>query len=209
MSTFTGKLKKLSTKTGTGKRGKWALYSGKVEQANGDEYEEWISFGFEKPETDAGEEVEEGNYYEIEAEEDDRGYMKANSIVEIEKPRGKSSSKTSSKSSGKKTVEKEDSCSSYSTQNYIHYQSARSNALTLVELATKLDALPMIETKGKAGQAKRYAELTALVDKLTVQFYNDTNSLRLLETIDDAGAEPVTKDDDGDEEEDAAPGEDD
>ena len=175
MSTFTGKLKKLAVKTGVGKRGAWALYSGKMQKQDGSEYEEWLSFGFEKPK------AEEGGWYEITAEKDDRGYFQVKAVKPIESPKAAVAPSAAA-------VEAVMSAGGPTVQNYIHYQSARSNALSLVELATKLDALPLIQTKGKAGEAKRYEELTALVDKLTVQYYNDTNTLRLLGTVQDAGA---------------------
>ena len=185
-----GYLKKLATKTGSGKRGPWTAYSGKMEKADGTEYQEWISFGFDKPN------VQEGGYYKITTDKDAKGYEKVSKIEAAEPPK-KAHQAATQAVRGTPTS---------STQEFIHYQSARSNALAFVELAVKLDALPLIQTKGKAGEAKRFDEIQALVDKLTVQFFYDTNTLRLLSSVEDAGAAEAAKDEEEDEE--PAPGDD-
>jgi hypothetical protein len=169
--TFEGFLKKLNTKTGSGRKGPWTLYSGKIAKADGSEYDEWVSFGFNKPN------AVEGGYYIIETEKDSKGYEKVTSVTEAKAPAAAQAAQSSGGGGGNA---KSDS---------IHYQNARGNALLFVELAVKLDALPFIQTTGKAGQAKRFDELQALVDKLTVQFFHDTDTLRLLDSVEDAGAE--------------------
>jgi hypothetical protein len=47
------------------------------------------------------------------------------------------------------------------------------------------NALPMSGAAFKAGEAKRFSEITAMIDKLTVKFYNDAATGRLLETVAD------------------------
>jgi hypothetical protein len=183
--TFEGWLKKLNTKTGSGRKGPWTLYSGKIAKADGSEYDEWVSFGFEKPD------VTEGGYYVIETEKDAKGYEKVKS-VKAGTPPAKAAGAASSGGGG-----------GNAKQDTISYQAARNSALTFVEIAVKLDALPFIQSTGKAGQAKRFAELQALVDKLTVQFFHDTDTLRLLDSVEDAGAEdepaPGSSDEDADD----------
>ena len=170
---FTGTLRRLSTKTGVGRRGPWTLYSGKVEKPDGTEYEKWISFGFEKPA------VEEGKFYSIEAEEDAKGFIKSTKITAVDPPKA-----AHTKEAKQGTVEW---INPESVQDSIRYQSSRKDAIEFVKLAVGLDALPMLKTAGKAGEAKRFVELQALVDKLTIQFFFDVGTLRLLESVEDAG----------------------
>jgi hypothetical protein len=170
--TFEGFLKKLNTKTGSGRKGPWTLYSGKIAKADGSEYDEWVSFGFTKPN------AVEGGYYIIETEKDDKGYQKVKSVTEAKAPAAAQAAQSSGGGSAPNA-----------RQDSIIYQSSRKDALLFVELAIKLDALPFIQTTGKAGQAKRFDELQALVDKLTVQFFHDVDTLRLLDSVEDAGAE--------------------
>lgn len=182
--TFEGFLKKLNTKTGSGRRGTWTLYSGKIEKADGTEYDKWVSFGFDKPD------AVEGGYYIIETETDSKGYEKVTKVTEAKAP-AKAAGAAPSASGGGQQSQKQDS---------ITYQSSRKDALAFVELAIKLDALPFIASTGKAAQAKRFDELQALVDKLTVQYFHDVDTLRLLDSVEDAGAEddvaPGASDDD-------------
>lgn len=72
-------------------------------------------------------------------------------------------------------------------QASIIYQSSRKDALHLVEILLSSDALPITGAKTKAGEAKRFDEIQAIVDKLTVRFYHDVDTLRLLEAVEDAG----------------------
>lgn len=184
--TFEGFIKKLHTKTGSGRKGPWTLYSAKIEKADGSEYDEWVSFGFSKPD------VAEGGYYIIEASKDAKGYFKADSYKAAEPPKRVAGGGGNEGGGNSK-------------QDSIHYQNARGNALTFVQIAVQLDALPFIKTAGKAGEAKRFAELQALVDKLTVQYFNDTDTLRLLDSVEDAGA---VENAEGEDEDDATPGDD-
>lgn len=168
--TFEGFIKKLHTKTGSGRKGPWTLYSAKIEKADGNEYDDWVSFGFKKPEG-----IEEGGFYTIEASKDAKGYFKADSWKAATAPKRSNGGGAEPQGGNSKT-------------DSIHYQSARKDALLFVQLAVGLDALPFIKTAGKAGEAKRFAELQTLVDKLTVQYFNDTDTLRLLDSVEDAGA---------------------
>ena len=77
-------------------------------------------------------------------------------------------------------------------QNSIIYQSSRKDAVSIIQVLLENDALPLSAATTKAGAARRYEEVIALVNKLTVQFYNDVNTLRLLDSVQDAGAQ--TKD---------------
>lgn len=172
-----GYVKRVNTKEGTGKRGKWVLYSFIIEKDDGTE-SGWISGGFDKPP------FNEGSYVSIETAQSDRGTDYVAGSGKVLDPPAKpqaapaaSSGATSAPKSG--YVDRNDS---------IVYQSSRKDALALVGLLLEHDALPISGLTAKAGQPKRFEEISAYVDKLTVQFFHDVGSLRLLQSVVDAGA---------------------
>lgn len=75
-------------------------------------------------------------------------------------------------------------------QRSITYQSSRKDAIELVRILTEAKALPTSVAEGKAGVTKRFDDIQDAVDKFTVKFFHDVETLRLLETVVDAG-EPV------------------
>lgn len=171
---FIGQIVKLSTKTGQGRRGTWTAYSGKMKDANGREYDEWISFGFDDPG------LKEGDYAEIETEADGK-YNKATSIKKIDKPQASSPASGNGANVPSTGVGTARDAS-------IQYQSSRKDALAFIQLLADADALPLSGAKTAAGVAKRNEELHQILDKYTVQFYNDVASGRILESVEDAGA---------------------
>lgn len=175
-----GYVKRISTKTGTGKRGVWTLYSGIIEKDDGTE-SGWISFGFEKPP------FAEGSYISLETETTDRGLNLVQGSAKVLTPPAKpaaapptaaGSSGATSKGAGN-YVDRNDS---------IVYQSSRKDSLALVALLLEHDALPISASTAKAGQAKRFEEIKAYVDKLTVEFFNDVQTGRIFQSVVDAGA---------------------
>jgi hypothetical protein len=174
---YKGFVAMISEKSGTGRRGKWTLYSGKIEKEDGTEYPDWISFGFDKPD------VIKGDYVKIETEADDKGYQKVVTCVKLKNPPAKATS-------APKSVPTPAVGSNFDVkrQSSIHYQSSRKDAIEVLGLLIARDALPMTSAKGKAGEAARYEELMALVDKLTVRYFNDTESFRVLDSVVDEGA---------------------
>jgi hypothetical protein len=198
MTALVGYVKKVNTKTGSGKRGPWTLYSGILELDNGTE-SGWISFGFERPP------FNEGSYISIETQETERGLDYVAGSGKVLPPPSKPAASvpaagstaapakqsgyvgTASKPSG--FVDRNDS---------IVYQSSRKDAIALIALLLEHDALPMSASTAKAGQSKRFEEIQAYADKLTVQFFHDVGSLRLLQSVVDAGAESDGADASGD-----------
>lgn len=175
-----GYVKKVNTKEGTGKRGKWVLYSGIIEQDDGTE-SGWISFGFEKPP------FSEGSYISIDVEKTERGlnYVAGSGKV-LDPPAKPAAASLPATVSGTTGAAK----SSYVDRNdSIVYQSSRKDAVALIGLLLEHDALPMSSASSKSAQAKRFEEVSAYVDKITVQFFHDVGSLRLLQSVVDAGAE--------------------
>jgi len=69
----------------------------------------------------------------------------------------------------------------------IVYQSSRKDAIALVAVLQESDALPISAAKSKAAEATRYQQILDIVNKLTVQFVKDVETLRLLESVADAG----------------------
>lgn len=173
---FEGFVVKISHKDGVNKQGnKWFKY-GFVLGVDGTE-SGWIGMPFNVKFPFA-----EKDYISVEAEKDDKGYLVAvkGTGRKIDPPKGKSAEAAADpvKSGAQKDPE---------VQKRIQYQNARSAALELVALLVAKDALPLTATKSKAGEATRYDEIVAFVDKETVRFHNDVTTLRLLETVGDSG----------------------
>jgi hypothetical protein len=165
-STVTGYLDETDSKSGTSKAGKpWTMYKGTV---NG----KWYSFGFTRPS------VAKGEYVELTVElENDYEVVKSAKVVPAPTPAATKDATAPASSGG------------YQDRNSsIVYQSSRKDALALVDVLITQDALPVTATKTGAGKAKRFEEIMALVDKLTVQYYYDVITLRNLDRVVDAGA---------------------
>lgn len=175
-----GFIAKINMKTGRGKRGVWNLYSAKMELEDGTEFDKWVSFGFDKPA------VKEGDYVKLTVEENEQGYLNVTEVKALKNaPARKGAAKggqAAASGAGANVG------SAATTQQSIHYQSARKDALEALNLLLVQDALPLSVAKTAAGKAKRYEEILALIDKLTVQFFFDAETHRLLKTVADAGA---------------------
>jgi hypothetical protein len=176
-----GYVKKVNTKDGKGKRGPWTLYSCIIEQDDGTE-SGWISCGFDKPP------FAEGSYISMETSKDDKytNYVVGSAKVLEPPKRAPASTPVAPASSGAPTERK----GAYVDRNdSIVYQSSRKDAIALVSLLLEHDALPLSTATAKSGIAKRFDEVTAFVDKLTVQYYGDVQTGRVLQSVVDAGAE--------------------
>lgn len=182
MSIVEGFLTEVESKTGVGKGGKpWAVYRGQIQG-------HWYSFGFEKPP------VSKGDYVRAEIGTV-KGYeqvVRAERITapEAQKPLpGIGQSVNNASGNAANNFVATPSGGYQDRNSSIVYQSSRKDALEFVKLLRAEDALPISVAKTAAGKAKRYDELLALVDKITVQFYYDVNTLRNLERVQDAGAD--------------------
>jgi hypothetical protein len=172
MSVFKGFVKKINSKEGRAKSGKpYTLWSAKLENEDGTEQDNWISFGFDKPE------IKEGDYVKITTEQDGK-YLRVTETKRLKNAPARSNKAAPSASGGHVS----------STQTSIHYQSARKDAIEALALLIEASALPLTKDTAKAGQAKRYEEVMALIDKLTVRFFHDAETHRLLTTVVDEGA---------------------
>lgn len=180
MSEFKGFVKKINVKTGNGKRGAWSAYSCKIEKEDGTEYPEWLSLGFNPPL------FKEGDYIKCEAAKDDKGYMAVNkdSIKVAKNPPARAG-----KTGGGSSEPSNDSSHGNYAKGGVTWGAAVARAIELTKLLADLDALPISGGKGASHTAKRNAEVVAVVDKLSVKLYNDSMTLRLLETVADTQAD--------------------
>lgn len=179
MTEFRGFVKRINKKEGRGKRGPWFVNSVKLEKDDGSEYDNWLSAGFNETPN-----FKEGEYVHIEAEQDNGGFWKiVNSKVVKNAP-----AKASATTPGRVDA----AAPGRSRESTIHYQSSRKDAIEVLRLLIDKDALPVSGAKTAAGVAKRYEEIMALVDKLTVRYFKDVETFRVLDSVIDEG------EDDGD-----------
>lgn len=184
MTIIEGYLTEVDSKTGQNRSGRpYTVYRGEIAGT-------WYSFGFEKPP------VSRGDYVRAEIGQV-KGY---DQVVRSERLTAPSTAQPALASMQQGlAAAAENSPSSPGGTHYsrsrdpkqtsIHYQNSRNCALDLIALLISQDALPISATKSPAGKAKRYEEIMALVDKITVQYFYDAETLRNLDRVQDAGAE--------------------
>jgi hypothetical protein len=198
---FKGFVVKINEKSGRGKKGPWTLYSAKLEKEDGTEYPEWLSLGFDAPK------FKEGDFISLQAEKNDRGYLAA--IEGTGKVFKNAPARNKKGSAGSASSGAADSSSGTAgpKRGGVDWNGATARAVETANLLLAAGALPLSGAKTKAGEAKRFDEVVAVVDKLTVKFYNDSITLRLLETVADTvidtkpdgelpDSDDVTQDDD-------------
>lgn len=177
-----GSVVKIAEKSGRNRRGPWTRYSFITEE-NGQE-SGWVGFGFEAPP------FKEGDYIEYETEEDDQGrvqYKKGTGRI-IPKPAAAPRAEPASPTAAAACNSQSSGPSSYDArQQQIVLQHSQEMAIHAVAVLLKHDSLPTTGAKTKAGEAKRFEEIIAAVDKLTVKFYNDVVTGRLLYNVPDMG----------------------
>jgi hypothetical protein len=182
LKTFTGELVRLNSREVQGRNGPVTAYSGKICKPDGEEYEEWVGFGFKKPACRQGDSV-------VISAKKENGFWKTVD-VEVTEKAGEPDSASGDNGSSRPAKESVQAASpskngSRQTQQNIHYQNSRSAALELTGLLLLNKAVPLSATVGKSGEAKRFAEITALVDKLTVSYFHDLETFRLINDIED------------------------
>ena len=178
--TAQGFVAKIFTKTGSSKRGPWVADSFKIQDEEGNEDPYFYQMGFrEKGQLDVPPKFKEGDYIVFDYDDKDdsaRTYLAGTGKIKKDPPVKKQAAATTSAPAANS-----------STQQNIHYQSSRKDAIELVELLLDVDALPHTKTKSAAGVAARFDEITAAVDQLTVKFFNDIETFRVFETVQDTG----------------------
>jgi hypothetical protein len=194
-----GFVAKINARPVNTRKGPKTSYSMRLAREDGTEIDGWISVGWNAPN------FNEGDYVKVTYAKNERGYLDASEVKPLKNaPEKPQTAAAPSRTSGGTTVARNGGQSSF-----IHYQNSRTASIELVGLMLAHDALPISSAQTKAGAAKRYDELIALVNKLTIQFFFDLETMRLTKSVADAGAEkPKAKDadidEDGDDEETAA-----
>lgn len=164
----------------------WTLYSFLVELADGTE-SPWVSFGFEQPP------FKEGDYIAFETDEkDNRHNYKKGSGSKPANPPERAKPKQQ-QTAGSPAVANPKGVSTVGAalgapadrQTAIVMQHSQEMAITAVGILLANSALSISGNSAKAGEAKRFSEIMAAFDKLTVKFYNDAASGRLLDTVSD------------------------
>jgi hypothetical protein len=211
LKTFIGEIAVFSKREVAGRNGPITAYSAKIVKPDGEEYDEWVGFGFKKPTCAKGDSVkiaakkENGFWKAVDVEVTAEGDGEAGEPEQEEQESGDSGSKGKSGSSVQAVSSSSKEPASGLKDKRIGYQNSRTAALELTSLLLQHKAVPLAATAGKAGDAKRFEEVMALVDKLTVKLFNDLSTFRLLADVEDAyeapaKAEKTTGDFDGESE---------
>lgn len=198
-----GFVKKIFKKEGTSSKGPWYAFSFKIEDENGNEDPMFYQLGFN---TDCP--FKENDYIKFSADpKDDKAMTLVKGSGQIVKNPPQRAAKPENSGGGRgrggrggpqvKTSELFGEIGGYNTEDDIRrmsYSAARGDAVEVVGLLLANDALPMSTAKSKAGVAKRFEEIVAQVDKLTVEFFFDSATGRKLEAVADAGEVNVDAD---------------
>lgn len=185
-NTFTGFIRNTKTNSGTAKRPPYKQWTSYNAEIHGDFGVQKISFGFDKPE------VREGDYVTLTADLTN-GFMQVDqSTVERLQPPAETEKKTETSattaaagSGGTSNFGEFNRQTNPEDARRMSYANARTAAIEMVRMLMETSAMPVSMATSKAGAAKRFDELNAAVDKLTVRFFNDGISLRLLDTVAD------------------------
>lgn len=215
LKTFTGELTFMLKKKVDGRNGPITAYSAKITKPDGEEYEEWVGFGFKKPECEQGDHVvitakqEKGFWKAVDVEVTQKAEESEEQTPDSDSESGKSGTKGRSVQSARPESSTSTGTKSTATSKQIHYQNSRTAALALADLLLKHKAAPLSAKAGKGGEAERFEEVTALVDKLTVKLFHDLETFRLVKDIEDVYEAPPAAEpgfDGGEEESDDSAG---
>ena len=188
---YEGFVSKISSRS-AGRKGGLA-YSFLLENPDGTDGP-WIGFGFESPP------FKEGDYISVEADKNEKGYINyvKGTGQQIKNPPARASAKPAGHvGQGTREVSRgeaeavaghsasagEQSVSTADRQTQIVLQHSQEMAIAAVNVLLTHDALPMSEAKSKAGTAKRFDEVRAMIDKLTRKFYDDVVTGQLLKIV--------------------------
>lgn len=190
-----GVVSRINSRSGNGRKGKWTLYSFLLAVADGTE--KWVTFGFDKAPP-----FKEGDRVNIGVNEDDKGYLTyIEGTGRIIAPKPAEKVQPSNGGSGDKPATAQtggvssQSNTGADRQSQIVAQHSQEMAIAMVGLLLQHDGLPVSGAKTKAGEAKRFEEIVAAVDKFTIKFHNDVVTGRLHTTVADMGIVSVTADD--------------
>ena len=184
-----GYVEAITTRDGVNKNGKpYTMYNVKLVEKTGDTT--YVGFGFNPPA------FKEGQWIKAVVEQNGQylNYKGGNlSVADGPAPAGSGQPSpgraTGGSSGGSRNEywENKEKRDIEVTQPRIQYQAARKDAVQIVSAMLSHDSLPISVAQGKTGESKRFEQILDYVEKITVQFYQDTESLRVLEKHADAG----------------------
>jgi hypothetical protein len=176
---FSG-LAKVVTSRAVGNRG--TAYNVKLDdEALG---EVWVGLGFEKPP------FNKGDLIEFEAEKNDAGYWQMVRGTGRLKPPPKAEREPAPSAQQQQNTNKEAFRGGYNDpakQMSIVLQHSQEMAVRAVTVLLANEALPLTKGASKANEAQRFDQVLGYVDKLTVKFYHDATTDRLLTSVADMG----------------------
>ncbi|SRR5579871_1202069 len=177
MSTIKGEVAFFDSRDVKSKRtGKsYTAYSIKLKLDDGS-YSERLDAGFDPPK------VSKGDYVEAEIEQNGQ-YWKLTSVKPAKRLPAVEAAFTGPQIGN--VVAGDSGAADRQTQ--IVLQHSQEMAIQEVALLLEHDALPVSAAATAAGKAKRYSEIHAAIDKLTVQRFFDVVTARLLDEVADAG----------------------
>jgi hypothetical protein len=151
----------------------------------------WVTYGFEKPPFVEGDLIE----YEVAVNGRFKNFVAGSGKI-IEKPSAPiSAPRDTTKSGSSAGARPPGGKSDYEDrQQQIVLQHSQEMAIQTVATLLSNDSLPTTGAKTKAGEARRFEEIMAAIDKLTVKFYNDVVTGRLLSTVADMGVVDIKPD---------------
>lgn len=182
MAEFKGEVAFLDSREITSKKSgrKFTAYSLKLKLDDG-ELSQKIDCGFEQPP------FKKGDYVAVKTEVDAKGYEQLKFIEAASRPAARAASVPNAGAVAGATGAAAPEQLGADRQTQIVLQHSQEMAIAEVALLLANNALPLSAATSKAGQAKRYEELHAAVQKLTVELYFDVVSARLLDKVADAG----------------------
>lgn len=185
MSEFVAYANKIEIKTGMGRNNKpYTVYNVHCVTKTGESVR--LGWGFDAPS------FKEGQWFQTQVETNARGYQEKVKGAPVQAKDGPAPASTGA-SQGTGASGSSSAPASNARQDSIHYQNSRTAAIQLTGLLLEANALPISTAKDKGGITKRFDQLQAVVEKLTVQLYHDVDTLRLLEKHADAGEVEVPK----------------
>ena len=204
VETFKGFVGYIHEKTGTNSRGAWSAYSVKLVDEHGNEDPNWYRFGFDKPPLEDDKSTDgKGSYVQFEAEKDGEGVYKyvQGSGTFPEAPARTAKASPAKRGGGNyrsgggggpktKTSALFGEIGGYTTEDDVRrigMSHAQEMAISTVNLLLENKALPVTGASTKAGESKRFKEIKAEIDKLTIEFYFDTATGRKVDTVQDSG----------------------
>lgn len=182
-----GRVVKIKSKPITTRRGQSTAYSVLLDDEQ--KGETWVGFGFEAPR------FQEGSYIAFEVATNDGGFLQfvKGTGRNVEAP----AKQEQSAEPYAKFVDKPISAGRKATddrQMSIVMQHSQEMAITAVGLLLANDALAVTKAGTKAGEASRFNEILAAIDKLTVKYYFDATSDRVITKVADTGVVESTPD---------------